>query len=662
METRARITRSTKARDKITAKNNENALSKLKSPLKVLKKSSNVLGNLTNSPKKTTSLNEILNSPILNSNLKGKKILNSPTISLNILGNLTNSPKKSARLHKKVALDIKVTKTASPAIITKEIETPLKPAERSSTISSKVLGNLTDSTKKSARLQKKLSNSIVNSDIEVKKTGNASVITKEIETPVKPAERSSTISSNSPKKSARLQKKLGNSILNSDSSVKKTGNVSVITKANETPVKRTGRSSTVTSNSPKKSARLQKKLSKSISNSNSKVKKTGNASIVSKEFETPVKPTSQSPTISSNVLGNRATTPKKSARIQKKLSDSNSIIQTKKTGNTPVVSREIENPVQPSKKLCKVTGTSLVPEDVYDFVFDASKEPPKPAKKKRVPKKKNIATAYRPHIKVHVAPRSPLHPKAVAEQKTDPAITATKNDLQRDHREVSKSFSVDDTKIITTTKDLQRDRQEVIESHSADNTNVNSCTTSYHLQPDHPEESKVIEDCNSESQQHDSTRFLQSDVNDHHSDTLDHSIEQYEDKADEVAQDLGVENCFGFDSSEVSIFSNRFVGSTPIKMAKPSTSQCFPVSPVKRIRESESDDLPDMPNRIDSQVARDLLSISALPKDKKLKQTSLNHFSHHVESESLAESSAPPTPQPAFAKVSIFPIFSKIRN
>merc|ERR1712071_509825 len=116
----------------------------------------------------------------------------------NILGNLTNSPKKSARLHKKVALDIKVTKTASPAIITKEIETPLKPAERSSTISSKVLGNLTDSTKKSARLQKKLSNSIVNSDIEVKKTGNASVITKEIETPVKPAERSSTISSNSP--------------------------------------------------------------------------------------------------------------------------------------------------------------------------------------------------------------------------------------------------------------------------------------------------------------------------------------------------------------------------------------------------------------------------------------------------------------------------------
>lgn len=257
------------------------------------------------------------------------------------------------------------------------------------------------------------------------------------------------------------------------------------------------------------------------------------------------------------------------------------------------------------RKLQMEPTLSLTGEDVYDFVFDAEKEP-KPAKKKRIRKKKR-ESLYKPHTKVVQAKKNKT--AAITHSETPDCVNK-------------------EAPILCSTKNT-------ITNHLIAENQVMQFGTE-------------LDGSNTENEQL-PTSILDLSSDGFHGDVPQTFMKDSRNQETETGQDMSVENCFGFytSSQEVSV---KHVASTPMKVLTSTPAyRNVSISPVHKVLQLKN--LPNKPTRIDSEIARNLVSISTAPKNT-MKQSLLENFIKQVETEP-SKIEAPPTPPSAFSKVAL---------
>ena len=317
------------------------------------------------------------------------------------------------------------------------------------------------------------------------------------------------------------------------------------------------------------------------------------------------------------------------------------------------------------RKLQVETNKSLIGEDVYDFVYDADKEP-KPAKKKKVRKKKEVSL-YKPHIKL---------PPAHKDSSKITSLTQLKPQ-QSKSREVPNTCSITAAATAVTTQlNTQNSKsQKVLNTCSAKNagtkvssktaaavqlttqescTNksqelLNSCSTK-NGDIDNLQLTTEIEDCSIEHQPLQSciSEIFPAEFQEYTSQTLSKYSQNQE---AETGEDMSMDNCFGFNTSSQGELPIEHVASTPMKVLT-STAACRNVfiSPVRKVLQLKN--LPNKPARIDSEVVKNLVCIPTAPKTS-MKQSLLEQFIQQVEAEP-SNTEPPPSPPSVFSKVNIY--------
>ena len=295
------------------------------------------------------------------------------------------------------------------------------------------------------------------------------------------------------------------------------------------------------------------------------------------------------------------------------------------------------------RKLQAETSQNMDGEDVYDFVFDADKEP-KPAKKKRIRKKKR-ESVYKPKIKIPPVYKDYSKTAALAQFETQPSKRqvlkpSSANDVNTGNliteNPVLQSIQSEDSNIEHPTEQLKPcSTKKTVNKELIAKTPVLQLTTT------------EIDDCNFGYEP------LHSPIMDTSSGGLQENIPPTltkENQETEIGEEMSMDNCFGFyTSSQEEEFPAQHVASTPMKVLA-STAACrnVSISPVRKVLGLKN--LPSRPARIDSQVVRDLVCIPAALKNS-MKQSLLEHFIQPVETESPQIENPPPTPPSAFSKV-----------
>lgn len=307
-----------------------------------------------------------------------------------------------------------------------------------------------------------------------------------------------------------------------------------------------------------------------------------------------------------------------------------------------------------------------IPEDIYDFEYDASECK---VKKKRTRKPKTKSTDIFKPTKVQVVPirskrvpRATLKSAVVAELKTQSPKSVTPKTKQLVARDV-----IDTTPLLKSV--AEKLRKLVDSSNPDDMVSVGDTLTDIgHLSPiatsSETFEATVFDSVEPMQEPIEMEKSLESNV-------LAGDIEDFDEteqtKLSNVSRmEPSVDNCFGFDDENCvptpapTRSVNQLIKSTPLKQqTQHAAVASFSVSPVKKLAKATRKSA-NRPARLDENVARDLIrGIQPLKQVKEnQKQTSLLQYIKEVgeteNTEPETRQIVPPTPPSAFTQVSFF--------